>query len=38
MGLIGGGMLSPYQARIKLAVGLAANLKGEDLANYITGK
>ncbi|MBQ6772891.1 MAG: asparaginase [Synergistaceae bacterium] len=38
MGLIGGGMLSPYQARIKLAVGLAANLKGEELANYITGK
>ncbi len=38
MGLIGGGLLSPYQARIKLAVGLAANLKGEALAEYITGK
>ena len=38
MGLIAGGLLSPYQARIKLAVGLAANLKGEELANYITGK
>ena len=37
MGLIGGGLLSPYQARIKLAVGLAANLRGEALAEYITG-
>ncbi len=35
MGLINGGMLSPYQARIKLAVGLASGLKGEELANYI---
>lgn len=35
MGLISGGMLSPYQARIKLAVGLAADLKGEALAKYI---
>ena len=38
MGLISGGMLSPYQARIKLAVGLAANLKGNDLAEYMKGK
>lgn len=38
MGLINGGMLSPYQARIKLAVGLAADLKGENLADYIRNK
>ena len=38
MGLMSGGMLSPYQARIKLAVGLAANLKGSDLAEYMKGK
>ena len=38
MGLISGGMLSPYQARIKLAVGLAANLSGDALAEYIHGK
>ena len=35
MGIINGGMLSAYQARIKLAVGLAANLKGQDLAEYM---
>ena len=35
MGLISGGMLTAYQARIKLAVGLAANLKGQDLAEFI---
>lgn len=35
MGLISAGMLSPYQARIKLAVGLAAGLNGEALAEYI---
>ena len=38
MGIISASMLSPYQARIKLAVGLAANLKGEELANYMRGK
>ena len=37
IGLIGAGMLSPYQARIKLAVALAANLKGEDLYAYMRG-
>lgn len=37
IGLISGGMLSPYQARIKLAVALAADLKGEELANYMRG-
>ena len=38
MGLISAGMLSPYQARIKLAVALAAELKGEELVNYMRGK
>lgn len=38
MGLISGGMLSPYQARIRLAVGLAAGLNGEGLAEYIHNK
>ena len=38
MGLINGGMLSPFQARLKLAVGLAADLKGEKLAEYISQK
>ena len=38
MGMISAGMLSPYQARIKLAVGLAAGLKGEELAEYVSGK
>ena len=38
MGLINGGMLSSYQARIKLAVGLAANLRNEELADYIRNK
>ena len=37
IGLISSGMLSPYQARIKLAVALSANLKGEELANYMRG-
>ena len=38
MGLISGGMLSPYQARIKLAVGMSAGLKGKDLAEYVSGR
>lgn len=38
MGLINGGMLSPYQARIKLAVGMSAGLKGNDLAGYIISR
>ncbi len=37
-GLINGGFLSPCQARIKLAVGLAAGLRGDDLAKYINRK
>ena len=38
MGLINGAMLSPYQARIKLAVGLSAGLESFELAEYIHGK
>ncbi len=38
MGLINGGMLSPYQARIKLAVGMSAGLKGSELSDYISGR
>ena len=38
MGLISAGMLSPYQARIRLAVGLAAGLKDQDLAAYMANK
>lgn len=38
MGLINAGMLSPYQARIRLAVGLASGLNGEELANYMHRK
>ena len=38
MGMISAGMLSPYQARIKLAVGLASGLKGDELAEYVSGK
>ena len=38
MGLINGAMLSPYQARIKLAVGLSSGLKSSELAEYIHGK
>ena len=38
MGLISAGMLSPYQARIRLAVGLGAGLKGQDLAAYMANK
>ena len=34
-GLINAGMLTPCQARIRLAVGLAAGLKGDDLAKYM---
>lgn len=36
-GLIDAGMLSPCQARLRLAVGLSAGLKGEDLARYMKG-
>ncbi|MBQ7544289.1 MAG: asparaginase [Synergistaceae bacterium] len=35
MGLIGAGLLSPYQARIRLAVGIASGLKGEELSAYM---
>ncbi len=38
MGLINAGMLSPYQARIRLAVGLASGLKGEELSDYMHRK
>ena len=38
MGLISAGMLSPYQARIRLAVGMAAGLKGQELADYMRNK
>ena len=38
MGLINGGMLSPYQARIKLAVGKSAGLEGKSLADYMSGR
>ena len=35
MGLISAGLLSPYQARIRLAVGLASGLNGTELAAYM---
>ena len=38
MGLISAGMLSPYQARIRLAVGMASGLKGQELADYMHNK
>ncbi len=38
MGLINAGMLSPYQARIRLAVGLASGLQGDELADYMHRK
>ena len=38
MGLISGGLLSPYQARIRLAVGLAAGLTGDALSDYLHNK
>lgn len=36
-GLISAGMLTPHQARIRLAVGLAASLEGDALKNYMRG-
>ncbi len=38
MGLISAGMLSPYQARIRLAVGMASGLSGDDLAKYMVNR
>ena len=38
IGLINAGMLSPYQARIRLAVGIASGLKGEELIKYMHKK
>ncbi len=38
MGIINGAMLSPYQARIKLAVGMSASLSGQALADYVSGR
>jgi len=35
MGVLNGGGLNPLQARIKMALGLGAGLKGEDLQAYI---
>lgn len=34
-GVMSGGFLSPLQARLKLAVGIGANLKGEELQKYL---
>lgn len=34
-GVMNGGFLSPLQARLKLAVGIGANLKGEELQKYL---
>ena len=36
-GLISAGMLTPHQARIRLAVALASGLEGDDLKNYMRG-
>ncbi|MBR1603176.1 MAG: asparaginase [Synergistaceae bacterium] len=36
-GLISAGMLTPHQARIRLAVALAAGLDGDDLKSYMRG-
>ena len=38
IGLINGGMLSPYQARIKLAVGMSAGLEGNALSDYMISR
>lgn len=38
VGLINGGMLSPYQARIKLAVGMSAGLEGQALSDYMISR
>lgn len=35
MGIMSAGSLTPQQARIRLALGLGAGLKGADLSNYI---
>ncbi|MBR1671751.1 MAG: asparaginase [Fretibacterium sp.] len=37
IGLMDAGLLTPYQARIRLAVGLSAGLKGEELGRYMRG-
>ena len=37
MGIIGADTLSPHQARIRLAVGLAAGLKDTELGKYVQG-
>ncbi len=34
-GVMSGGFLTPEQARLKLAVGIGAGLKGDDLQNYL---
>lgn len=38
IGVMNGGPLTPAQARIKLAVGLGAGLKGADLQNYLLNR
>ncbi len=38
IGVMNGGPLTPVQARIKLAVGIGAGLKGEDLQNYLLNR
>jgi L-asparaginase len=37
MGLISAGTFTPLQARIRLAVGLGAELTGQDLRSYMLG-
>ena len=38
IGVMNGGPLTPVQARIKLAVGIGAGLKGEELQNYLLNR
>ena len=38
MGLISAGMLSPLQARIRLALALGAGLEGQELRDYMQGR
>lgn len=38
LGVMSGGFLTPLRARLKLAVGIGAGLKGEELQNYLLDK